>query len=68
MGIVSSKELTGSSIEQPTHVASEGDQQIATPLSSISLEIFEELNRIVTFLPRRHNMSQENEKIVEKTN
>jgi len=45
VGIVSSKELTGSSIEQPTHVASEEKQQIATPLSSISHEIFEELNR-----------------------
>ena len=45
MGIVSSKELTGSSIEQPTHVASEEDQQIASPLSSISPDIFEELNR-----------------------
>lgn len=49
MGIVSSKELTGSSIEQPTHVASEGVQQIATPLSSISPEIFEELNRSYLF-------------------
>ena len=49
MGIVSSKELTGSSIEQPTHVASEGDQQIATPVSSISPEIFEELNRSYLF-------------------
>lgn len=49
MGIVSSKELTGSSIEQPTNVASEGDQQIATPLSSISPKIFEELNRSYLF-------------------
>lgn len=49
MGIVASKELTGSSIEQPTHVASEGDQQIAIPLSSISPRIFEALNKSSLF-------------------
>lgn len=40
MGIIQSVPLTGGSVEQQTHTATEEDQQIAIPLSTTSPEIF----------------------------